>query len=164
MNIFKSKKGVEAISNLPFWMIFIIAVGITSIIIVSIGNFFVSASSAIPQNIEDEIILASRFYNSENCFAYKDDNGIVYGGVLDLGKFDSGKIDKCFPESNVNYAFLLLLNIPENKIIGPVYTSNWLEDSFAAKKIVEDVFVVYGENHGKKLYKGKLEISIQNVQ
>ena len=164
MKILKSKKAQDAIPRLPFWMFFVFAAGFASLTIVFMGNHFLSVSSRIPANLEDELILAPRFYSSENCFAYSDESGNTYIRTIDWEKFDQKNMANCFVESNVNYAFLLSLSVPELDDQGiskeNVNTFNWMENKFANKKMLEEIIVFYD---GKK-YKGELEISIQNVQ
>ena len=67
MRIFRSKNAVEFMSNWLFWIMFIIAVGITTIIIVYIGNYFVIQAVEIPKNLEESTIIL-RFYNSKDCY------------------------------------------------------------------------------------------------
>ena len=155
----RSKKAVEVMSNWPFWMLYAIAVGFTSVALVNIANIFVAGSSEIPSGVEDELLLAQRFYNSGDCFAYTDGAGNVYAGVIDSDKFKQENIGKCFPYSNVNYAFSLSLQSAETDLdLGPISTSNWFEE-FGAKKLVQEVIIM----HNGVKYSGELEINIQNV-
>ena len=155
------KKSQEAMSNWPFWIVFTMAVAGVGLAIVKISNVNVEDAAKIPYGVEDELILASRFYNSEDCFAYEDEMERVHMGVIDSSKFEENNMEKCFPRSSVNYAFSLSLEITQpptfNK--GPIKTFNW-EKGFAEKEIIEDVFVL----HDDTKYQGELIIKIKNVQ
>ena len=159
------KKSQEAMSNWPFWIVFTMAVAGVGLAIVKISNVNVEDAAKIPYGVEDELILASRFYNSEDCFAYEDEMERVHMGVIDSSKFKENNMETCFSRSNVNYAFSLSLQIPDLDThpnifeLGPINTPNW-ENNFAKKEIIEDVFVLYDDTK----YQGKLEIKIQDVQ
>jgi len=161
MKIFNFKKAQGVISNWPFWIMFGIAVAVVALILVNIANVNIADVSTVPEGLEDEIVLISRFYNSEDCFAYEDEMERVHMGVIDSSKFEENNMEKCFPRSSVNYAFSLSLEITQpptfNK--GPIKTFNW-EKGFAEKEIIEDVFVL----HDDTKYQGKLIIKIKNVQ
>ena len=138
MRILNNKKATAVISNFPFWMFYVVAVSITSIVIVYIGTSFVAKAAEIPPNMEDELTLASRFYNS----------GTVHPRLIDFNKFNQETMSRCFPESNVKYAFLLSLKIPklqntENFSIPDVETYNWEKDYLATKKMSQDIMVLY---------------------
>ena len=160
------KKSQEAMSNWPFWIAFTMAVAGVGLAIVKIANVNVEDAAKIPYGVEDELILASRFYNSEDCFAYEDEMERVHMGVIDSSKFQENNMETCFSRSNVNYAFSLSLQIPDlgerpqhTFELGPIKTFNW-EKGFAEKEIIEDVFVL----HDDTKYQGKLIIKIKNVQ
>ncbi len=161
MKIFNFKKAQGVISNWPFWIMFGIAVAVVALILVNIANVNIADVSTVPEGLEDEIVLISRFYNSEDCFAYEDEMERVHMGVIDSSKFEENNMEKCFPRSSVNYAFSLSLEITQpltfNK--GPIKTFNW-EKGFAEKEIIEDVFVL----HDDTKYQGELIIKIKNVQ
>ena len=168
MKIFSFKKSTEVIANWIFWIFFAVAVGGVGIIIVKIANVSVEEASRIPPDLEDELILASRFYNSEKCFVYQDEVGRVHTKVIDASKFIQANMDKCFSESDVKYAFLLKLEQPlPPGVYGPIWTFgtepiktfNW-PGGFAEKGIIEDVFVMYGNVK----YEGNLRIEIKNVE
>lgn len=165
MKILNFKKGTEVISNWPFWILFAIVAGVVALVLVNIANVNVEEASRIPPDLEDELLLASRFYNSEECFVYQDDVGRVYPKVIDASKFTQENMDKCFPESDVNYAFSLALRVPaldEPPIhtfeLGPLNTHKWAEGT-ETRGIIENIFVFYD---GEK-YSGKLAIQIKNV-
>lgn len=171
MKIFSFKKGTEVIANWPFWIIFALAVGAVGLIIYSIANANVAEASKIPEGLEDKLILASRFYNSEKCFAYQDEVGRVHTKVINSSEFTQENLDKCFPEGDirnkVKYAYLLTLEQPFQGIDPiwtfntlPIKTFNYAEEGYAQKAISEDVLVFY---EGKK-YNGKLRIKIKNVE
>ena len=155
------KKSQEVISNWPFWIAFTIAVAGVGLVIVKTANVNVEDAAKIHYGVEDELILASRFYNSEDCFAYEDEMERVHMGVIDSSKFQENNMETCFSRSNVNYAFSLSLEItqPHTFNKGPIKTFNW-EKGFAEKEIIEDVFVL----HDDTKYQGKLIIKIKNVQ
>ncbi len=166
MKIFSFKKSTEIISNWFFFILFAVALGAAVIVIVNVANVSVAEASKIPKGIEEELILISRFYYSENCFAYQDGVGRVHTGVIDSDKFEQANMDdkcfKCFPENNVRYAYQLSLEQSPSGSFGTasIKTSNWEEGSYAAKEMAEDVLVFY---EGKK-HNGKLRIKIQNVE
>ena len=168
MRILYFKKGQGVISNWPFWIIFAVAVGAVGIIIVKIANVNVAQASSIPKDLEDELVLIPRFYNSEECFAYQDDVGRVHTKVIDPVKLNSGFTENCFPTSNANYAFSLTLESDHPDLvggpggeykIGPKKTSNYLP-GYADKEIIEDVLIFADGNK----YDGKLKIRVKNVQ
>lgn len=166
MKIFHIKKATEIISNWPYWMFYAVAVGLVALVIVKMANINVAEASRIPDDLEDELVLIPKFYNSEDCFVYKDDVGRVNTKVIDSKKFTQENLDKCFPSSNIKYAFSLSL---EQKLVGegPIWrfgtelvnTFNW-RGGFPTKEIIEDVFVM----HGDIKYNGILRIGIQDVQ
>jgi hypothetical protein len=161
MKIFNHKKSQGVLSNWPFWICFIIAVGIVSLVIVAIANVNVRKLSKIPEDVEDEISLMPRFYSSENCFAYEDDLGRVHMRVIDITKFEQVRMIRCFPRSSVDYAFSLALDVPQHTESnrGPITTFNW-EGSSAGKEVREDVLVL---QKGVR-YEGELIIRIKNVR
>lgn len=162
MKIFNLKKSLAVIANWGPWMLFIVAVGMVAIIIVKIANVNVADATRIPPELEDEMVLAPRFYNSEGCFAYKDELGRVHTQVIDPHEFNQESMEKCFPESSVGYAFSLLLSAPDifTGSSGPIHTSNW-PGGYPDKEIIEDVYVV--DALGKK-YPGRLRIKVKNVR
>jgi hypothetical protein len=155
-------------SNYVFWVFFGIVAGFITFTIISICGANTKEASRIPAGIEDELILISRFYNSEECFAYKGEiEGIttVHTGVIDINKFNQGRMNKCFPRSGTKYAFSLSLRVPdldepgELFELGPIKTLNWV-GKYSPKGTIEEVFVF---KDGFK-YNGKLTISIKNVE
>ena len=168
MKMFNFKKGLSAISYLIFWMFFNVAVVIVVIIILQIANLSVEMASRIPPDLEDELILASRFYNSEKCFAYQDEVGRVYTKVIVKSKFNEANLNICFPESDVKYSFSLTLSeVPTSINFGPlpaidtIKTFNWGEIGFAAKAVNEDV-LIFSDNN--QITQGSLRIEIKNVE
>ena len=158
------KKSQEAMSNWPFWIAFTMAVAGVGLAIVKIANVNVEDAAKIPYGVEDELILASRFYNSEDCFAYEDEVGRVYSKSVDVSKFRQDNMEECFSRSRIKYAFSLSLKVfdfsdpPVISELGPIHTFGWTGER-ASKVIIEDVLVFQG---GIK-YKGKLTIAIKNV-
>lgn len=149
------------------WIMFGVAVSVVGIILFSFYNASIAQAARIPENVEDELVLASRFYNSDNCFAYKDDFGRAHARVIDSAKFNQGNMEECFPESSVKYAYSLSLEESPTPATYPIWTFNtepiktfnW-PGGIATKEITEDVLVVYNN----KKYDGKLRIKIKNVE
>jgi len=145
-------------------MFYVIAIGIGAVITVFLGNALTAQTIYIPTDVE-ELLLAQRFYNSPDCFAYQDDIR-DYIKVIDLTKFGDGFTTACFPTSNVKYAFSLSLDVPGLRMFpttynfGPINTNNWIE-SFSAKEKVEEVTIIDG--FGDK-YEAKLNIRINDVK
>ncbi len=166
MKIFNSKKSTEVVSNWPFWMIFVVAIGFMIIIIVKTGNVSVAEASRIPPSLEDEVLLASRFYNLGECFAYVDESGRVHSKIIDQEKFTKETLDSCYAPSNANYAFQLVLEPPFVEIgpkvfpLSQIQTYNWISGKFENTRIEDNVMVIFNNNN----YEGKLTIKIQNVQ
>ena len=162
MKIYRSKRGTEVISNWPFWIMFAMAVGAVVIIIVKIGNVNVAEAAKILPDLE-ELILVSRFYNSEKCLAYQDDIGRVYTHVLDVTKFNDAQMEKCFPEpegGRYTHSFSLtaeqkwFIPFPEAK------TSDYPIGGEMPIKIKEKVFVF--RDPDKYRYPGILTIKIKD--
>ena len=109
MKILNSKKSTEVVSNWPFYIIFAVAIGFMVMIVVKTGNVSVAEASRIPPSLEDEVLLASRFYNLGECFAYVDEVGRVHSKTIDQEKFTKAILDSCYAPSNANYAFRLAL-------------------------------------------------------
>ena len=177
MKIFKSKKSdigdIGVIAKLPFWGMFVVLLGVMMIILIKLGNVSVTEASEIPEDLEEQFILASRFYNSPDCFAYKDEVDRVHTKVIDYRKFTKPNLDTCYPSSSTNYAFQLSLEppTPPGGIGPPVFpplvleTSNWIQGKFEKIEALQDVNVIYsrgGINFDN--YNGKLRIKIQDVQ
>ena len=166
MRIFNSKKSTEVVSNWPFWMIFVVAIGFMVIIIVKTGNISVAEASRIPPDLEDAVLLPSRFYNSGDCFAYVDDAGRVHTNTIDLEKFTKANLDICYPPSNAAYAFQLLLEPPAVPMAPVIFsakqiqTFNWINGKFEDKRIEEGIAVRVFNN----FHTTKLTIKIQNAQ
>ena len=165
MKIFKSKKATEVVTDWGPWMFFVIAVGIIGIFIVKIADINIAEGARIPPDIEQELILAARFYNSDDCFAYVDDVGRVHPGVIDESKFTQETLDRCFPPSDVKYSYSLLLNLEPfdseytEGTRSSLTTFNW-GPGFVKKVVLEDIFVIFND---EKL-PGKLRINIKNVE
>ena len=95
----------------------------------------------------------------------------MHPNVIDYSKFTKSILDaKCFPPSNINYAFQLSLEPPYVEI-GPqvfptaaIETFNWLPNKFEKTELLQDVNVVYSRGGNNFNYNGKLRIKIQNVE
>ena len=166
MKIFNLKNGTAVISSWPFWIFYAIAVGIAVMVIVNLAKVSVEEASKIPPGLEDELILASRFYNSEKCFAYQDKFERVHTKVIDKRKFIPEKMNVCFPESDVKYAFSVSLekSIPQGEqgveqLFDPIQTSNWVESGYVTK-LVEEVLIFDDDI----ITRGTLIIEIKNVK
>jgi len=149
-----NKKALAVMSSWPFWMLFIIMIGIAAIILVSIGTYFVDVSATVPENAEILTIISS-FYNSENCFTYTDTS--IHPHVIDLEKFNQKTMNQCYSDEKANFAFLLTLVTPEKELT--VQSTQWSK-SDTKKQLTENVLVRSGE----KTYHAKLKIDIKNVQ
>lgn len=173
MKIFYSKKAVEIVTNWIYWIVYGLLVCIVAVAIAEIAKTKVIAASIIPSDLEDEVILASRFYTSEKCFAYKGElEGIntVHAGTIDSRKFNQGMLDRCFAGlsgiSKVGYAFSLSLEALDSRLATgfnfdtqPVKTFNFGTGDYASQELLNDVFVLH---EGVK-YNGKMRIRIKNV-
>jgi len=161
MNLFTFKKAnADIMGYILFLGLYIVVLAFSLAFILSVCFSTVARIANIPDGVEDELILIPRFYNSEKCFAYKDDIGRVHTRVIDLDKFNQESMGTCFPKSDVKYDFSLSLDIPKVDLkLDPVNTSNW-EGDLLTKKIIEHVLVLYNDVE----YNAELEISIKNVQ
>jgi hypothetical protein len=173
MKLFYSKKAVKVVSNWPYWIVYGLLVSLVGVAIAEIAKTKVVVASLIPSDLEDEVVLASRFYNSEKCFAYEgevENINTVHTRIIDSREFNQRKMNRCFAGlsgiSKVEYAFSLSLTIPDpddesqNILeLGPIETFNWGTGDYASEEIIEDVFVMH---EGIK-YNGKLRIRIKNV-
>ena len=149
-----TKKASIVFSSLMFWMVFIIAVGFTTIAIVAIGNYFTNNIVEIPEGIEQRTIIPS-LYN--RCFAYEDDTGKMQSRSIDLRKFTQENFDKCILEGSP-YSFSLSLEAKDLTMkTNTIAAKNW-QSTFVTTEITENVFI-WKEN---KRYDGKLKIRIKN--
>ena len=99
------------------------------------------------------IAYTQRFINSPNCFAYQDETGRAYPGILDWDKFTNESLRRCFftrDEWDVGFQ-LTLQNLDEKKVIE---TENYYQ--FREKR-VEYVLIRKDE----QLFKGNLSIGLQ---
>lgn len=60
-------------------------------------------------------LLTSRYLNSENCLAYKNER--VNAGIIDLSKFNDENLDKCLIREN----FGVKLELKDNDVIKTAY-------------------------------------------
>jgi|TARA_B100000315_G_C14591439_1_gene596075 hypothetical protein len=162
MKLFNFKKALAIVSNLFTLILFVIAVGFTTIFVNAVCSFVVAEAASIPSDIEDELIIIPRFYNSEDCFAYQDKLGRVHTKVIDSDKFIQENMNSCFPVSDVGYAFSLSLKVKDTSTdlnLDTITTFNWIEGP-ETKRIIEEVFVL---DDGVK-YNSELIIGIKNVE
>lgn len=156
--LLRNKKGAEFMTDWPFWLLYIIAVGVIASSLATISVVFIKKSASIPEGLEEATILP-RFHGSEDCFAYKDDLGKVHPGKIDLKKFTQEKMQECFPQSDVKYAFHITLESRDANVGKAILkTDNWVE-SPQYKENVEKVLVLKED----KIYKANLIIKVKNV-
>jgi hypothetical protein len=168
MKIYKSKKGVETITELIPWILFLMALAGVGIFLGKMTYSSIADASKIHPDLEDETLIMGRFFNSGDCFAYTDDAGRVHSKLIDASKFKQDVLDNtCFPDNNVNFAYHLSLESPlfgEGPIFTfgtvPISTFNWHSGGFENKLIVEKVAVLFNE----KVFNGELTIKVKNAQ
>lgn len=145
-------------SNWIFWIFYIIAVGVTIAVIVSIQSYFINDRVTIPKGLEESTLIP-RLYSSGECFAYADKAGKVHVGTIDFGKLTIEQMDKCFPESRVKYAFYATVEVSDADVsTKSVKTRNWAE----SQQFNEDVEDVLALKDGK-LYRAKLRVKIKDA-
>ncbi|MBS3129023.1 hypothetical protein J4410_07825 [Candidatus Woesearchaeota archaeon] len=166
MNLKKDKKSSSVITDVLFWMAFAVAIGVVTSFILGVCGVNVKDATRIPENLEDEVMLAPRFYNSEKCFAYIGPFNIVHPKLIDASRFNQDTMDEsCFPESEVSYSFKLRLEqdfegIGPKLSFGPIKTHNWIDLGYESKRIVEKVLFL----HSGAIYNGNLIIDVKNVE
>lgn len=158
MNLNSKKAQNWVMDTMPFFILFAAAVGFSIILFLLIVNSFILRNVEIPKNVE-ETILMERFYNSAECFAYKDETERVYQKIIDWNKFKGKEItSKCFSSINSKYAFKLEIENPESSGKFSVRTSNWIEGA-NFKSEQKNVFVHFDN----KVLSRTLSIFIQNA-
>ena len=167
MKFFRNKKADEVIARWPFWAVFSMTLGIIVLVIVKLGNASVEEASIIPNGIEDEFSLAPRFYNSADCFVYVDDIDMAHPGVIDRAKFTQANLDRCFPQSDVQYSFSLSLSkyLPPGiagppEPLGNLKTLNWIPGGDVSNIAYESIFIFDSDG----IRNGLLSIEIKNVK
>lgn len=133
----------------------IIVTGLIFIFFFSISNFQ-QRLSEIPNVIQAEIT-SMRFANNPDCFAYADEAGKVYSGIVDANKFTKKSLDSCYTSSNekglstLNFAVKLVSSGEELK------SNNYFHpaDFHVYKEIL-----LYKEG---KLSKDQLDISVREA-
>lgn len=162
MKIYNSKKATEnwTPDTLPFWMFFVIALSFTVLFFVWIITPFVAEAAVVPEGVKGTI-LAQRFVNSPNCFAYLDeDSERVYQKTVDWEKFTEENMKKCYQTEDKGIsAFKLTLSVPLTDITKSIGTPNWREGYLVKESSFKEVLVRYNG----KLYKTRLMIEAQNV-
>lgn len=157
MRIVKSKKATEnwAPDTMIFFILFVIAIGLSTIALLVIIDSFIIKNLEIHKNVE-ETLLMERFYNSPDCFAYADDNGRVHPKTVDWGKFNEiGRMEKCLASHNYKHRFKLEIE----SVLGKktIASQDWVETkNFELLK--KEVFV-YNNND---VNQGKLSILVKN--
>lgn len=157
MKIAKNRKATEnwAPDTMIFFILFVIAIGLSTIALLVIIDSFIIKNLEIPKNVE-ETLLIERFYNSPDCFAYADGNGRVHSKTIDWSKFnEANRMEKCLASRNYNHRFRLEIE----SVLGKktIASSDWVE----AKNLdvlKKEVFVY----NGNDVNQGKLSIFIKN--
>ena len=160
MKILRNTKASEnwAPGSMPYFIIFVIILGFSTVVFLMIINSFLAGRIDIPKNVEERILM-ERFYNSPDCFAYEDEKIRTYLNTIDWNKFKSNAvIDKCLPSIGSKYSFKLELDNPEGIGRLSVTTTNWAGGAdFRLEQ--RDVFVYYNN----KIQNGRLSIFIQDA-
>ncbi len=101
---------------------------------VSIFGGYADGLAEVPLEIEAEM-LALRFTQSADCFAYED-NGRVFAGVIDRTKFTQSRMDACYKTegetsfSDLNFGL-------ELEGVGVLRTNNYFQkDELELRKVV----------------------------
>ncbi len=159
MRLLNSKKATELWipSTMLFLIIFVVVLGFSMVAFYMIANSFISRNLEAPGQVE-KYILVERFYNSPECFAYKDDSGRTYHNLIDSIKFKNNVMNSCISANNYKYAFKLELEEQGNFERKVVTTSNWIEG--IKFEIETKNILVYSDN---KIKNAKLLVYIQNA-
>jgi len=78
-----------------FWMMAIVVIVVALAFFASIISNYRGSLISIPPKLNVEL-LSLRFLGNPDCFAYRDANGRVYPGVIDLAKFTPERMDACY--------------------------------------------------------------------
>lgn len=164
----KGKKGAEsemwAPGDMPFWIIFGVALGFTAIIFFILISSSGVESATIKGNLESYFLI-ERLLRSKNCFAFYDAAaGTTYSGVLDYKKFNDLQLDNCMSGLNQNtIAFKITLSSPEfaQDLPKTIRSKNWnenrpIESREGSKKVVI--------SHNNNLFNGDMSIEMQNYK
>ena len=156
--IFFSKKGSGyQIGKKPaYYIIVLLFLVISFMLFGSIIMSEVSLSNSIPNNV-DTTVLVNRFLNSDDCFAYKDnETGRIYPGIIDIKKFNEDTLKECYNAgSNYNsksFKFIIKGSGIEEKTI---FTINWGARKFSQ---VSQYVLIYNKG---KISKANLLIAVQ---
>jgi len=110
-----NKKGTEVVEKAIFWTIMMSLITILIVFFVFAMQGYREKLYELPGEFEGEFI-SSRFLASSDCLAYQDNfTSEVYSGVIDLEKFTSEQIQKCYytgEEEGYKY-FNFELTLPE---------------------------------------------------
>lgn len=137
-----------------FYIIFGIISTITAFLLVYMSNMSLTNISATPASLE-EYIVTSRFFYSEDCFAYSE-QGRIYP-VIDFEKFTDENLRKCYSSgSEKTKGYEITLEIEGEKEAKSVSTANF--KGFMRRKLVKDVFIF----KDSKIVDGKITVGIQN--
>lgn len=162
----KTKKASITFTDILFGIVLAASLGLITAYVLWVCGVNLSEATRIPLNVEDEIAIAPRFYNSEKCFAYIDENNKLHPKLVDTTKFNQDILDTiCFPKSEVIYSFKLRVEqdfegIGPKLVFGPIKTHNWIDLGYESKRIVEKVHFLYAG----KIYDGKIIIDVKNVK
>ncbi len=152
----RARKGQAIITELPMVLLFIIALGISIIVVTNIAVYFTNNTVEIGQGVE-EFTLSSLFSN--NCFAYVNEVGRVEQNSIDYLLLTEEKFASCLKNKDIKYAFSITLAASgienQQKIIK---SKNWAEQ-MPKQEFAKDVYVIYS---GKRL-RGTLTIGVQDA-
>ncbi len=153
-------------SLIPQEMFFYIIVGIifTGMIfflIFGIGTFKDRLVKTPPQ-LEAEL-LSLRFTSLPECFAYKDEKGIMQPGILDAQKFNQDVLDKCYftvrKQGFKSFSFRLQLQGADKELMTNHYKLNDRDDFTLIRQVLlrnssgqhEDVLTIYVQHRLEKM-------------
>ena len=152
----KSKKGQGwAVDSMPFYVIFVMVVGVLVLIFSLLMQRYIADQFMIPEGLEDDL-LSQRFFGV-HCFGAES----VFTGrqhdVIDFSRFTQERLDDCYVvDKNFKYfAYKIHLLLGEESTI--VQTANWRESS-AQRRRVKEVEVLK-ENI---LLRGNIIIEVQH--
>lgn len=107
----KNKQGQFELRKMIYWMIAGVVITMVIFAFAMIISSYKNKLTIVPPKLRVELI-SLRFVNAPDCFAYQDEiTGRVYPGVIDLSKFNEGRMDRCYQsKSTKNFNFQLVLD------------------------------------------------------
>jgi hypothetical protein len=134
-----NKKGFSMISEsdkILFWFFIFFVISLCIVFIVAWTS---NLRSMYLNDALQPTTYEARLIYSDKCFAYKDSNGRVYTGTIDLNKFNAETFYNCVPLSNADeHAMAVTLNAEEGAII-TLKSSNW---NINTQQIIQTNYVV----------------------